>query len=158
MTYSFVFRTYSYSSRWVFSVVRDSTFSVEDAISPTPKPSSSPHLRNLHKLRTRHDLKNPPHNRINDLKNIKNTHIYLYVYKWCPMAPPIALFKRFRDFNRALAHVVRVIYDLFLFNLIGKTLEPYIEDNNFKLGYRKNVLIASFYLSYYEIQNGGVTR
>lgn len=74
------------------------------------------------------------------------------------MAPPIALFKRFRDFNRALAHVVRVFYDLFLFNLIGKTLEPYIEDNNFKLGYRKNVLIASFYLSFYEIQNGGVTR
>lgn len=67
---------------------------------------------------------------------------------------PLPLFKRIRDVNRALEHVVRVIYDLFLFNLIGRTLEPYIEDNNFKLGYRKNVLIASFYLSFYEIQNG----
>lgn len=66
---------------------------------------------------------------------------------------PLPLFKRFRYVNRALEHVVRVIYDLLLINLIGRTLEPYIEDNNFKLGYRKNVLIASFYLSFYEIQN-----
>lgn len=69
------------------------------------------------------------------------------------MATP-PFFKRFRDANRALAHVFRVIYDLFLFYLIGQTLEPYIEDNNFELGYRKNDLIASFYLSLYEIQNG----
>lgn len=50
---------------------------------------------------------------------------------------PLPLFKRFRDVNRALEHVVRVIYDLFLFNSIGQTLEPYIEYNNFKLGNRK---------------------
>lgn len=67
---------------------------------------------------------------------------------------PLPLFKRFRVVNRALAYVVRVIYDLFLFNLIGQTLEPYIEDNNLKLGYRKNVFMASFYLYFYEIQNG----
>lgn len=55
---------------------------------------------------------------------------------------PLPLFKRFRVVNRALVYVVRVINDLFLLNLIGQTLEPYIEDNNFKLGYRKNVLIT----------------